>query len=374
MNDNKPTGGFNPEELISLARQKNAEGRSLLAKTLTDLFSGEGQVLTERERMLMFNILHSVFKDIELSVRKIIGEELSVRADVPRDLVSDLANDDIEVAYPILSKSSLLHDEQLIEVIRNRTLEHQLAIAVRHDVSEALSDELVKTGHKSVIKTLLENQNAQISRATMDYLVEESQRVDDFQEPILRREDLPEDLATKMLAWVSAALRKHIITRYQLDSATVDDLLEQAANATAKTKTDKKVERLADTLGAGGKVDSDILISALNDGEVRLFISLLSRYSNVPEKLIARMLFETGGEGLAITCKGIGLTLADFSTIFAMSRKARPTGLVNFHQQHQAAREFYSKLTDEAASEVIKQWRRNPDYLAAIRKLDIDSL
>ena len=57
-----------------------------------------------------------------------------------------LANDDIEVAYPILAFNKVLQDADLIEVIRHRTLEHQLVIAIREDVSEAVSDALVRTG------------------------------------------------------------------------------------------------------------------------------------------------------------------------------------------------------------------------------------
>ncbi len=56
-----------------------------------------------------------------------------------------------------------------------------------------------------VIKALLENHGAQITDATMAYLVQQSESVDEFQEPLLRRKDLPSDLSKKMYLWVSAA-------------------------------------------------------------------------------------------------------------------------------------------------------------------------
>ena len=101
-------------------------------------------------------------------------------------------------------------------------------MAIRRTVSEEVSDELVETGHEGVITTLLKNSGARISTATMEYLVEESKRVDSFREPILRREDLDPALAKRMYMWVSAALRQHIVEKYDLDQGVVDDLLERS--------------------------------------------------------------------------------------------------------------------------------------------------
>ncbi len=70
-------------------------------------------------------------------------------------LLKMLANDEIEVAGPVLKKSTVLQDLDLVEVIRNRTIEHQLAIAVREHVSERVSGALVEAGHEWVITTLL---------------------------------------------------------------------------------------------------------------------------------------------------------------------------------------------------------------------------
>ena len=57
----------------------------------------------------------------------------------------------------------MLQDSELIEIVHHRTLEHQLAIAMRRRVSAAVSDALVEEGSPDVIKTLLENPNAAIS-------------------------------------------------------------------------------------------------------------------------------------------------------------------------------------------------------------------
>ena len=362
---------FTPEYLLSLARRKNNESRSRLAKIIADLFSEEGGALSDRERMLMLNILHRIFQEIEFSVRRYLGEVLAGRADVPIDLIQDLANDSIEVAYPILTNSALLRDEDLVEVIRHRTLEHQVAIAGRSGISENVSDALVDTGHVDVIATLLRNQDAAISRTTMSYLVEESRRVDQFQEPILRREDLPEDLAKRMVVWVSAALRRHIVAKYGLDDTTVDDLLEQAASQAVEPATESGVDSLADELTKDRDIDADLLISTLEGGQIRLFLTLMSRLSGMRVRLLNRMLFEPGGEGLAITCKAMGFSRADYLTIFSYTRQADPRLMRNFQKEKRDAAAFFDRLARSAADVVVRKWRRDADYLAAIRQLDL---
>jgi len=53
----------------------------------------------------MFEIIHRIVVDAERALRQSMSERLSTLEDAPRDLVRLLANDEIEVAYPILTNS-----------------------------------------------------------------------------------------------------------------------------------------------------------------------------------------------------------------------------------------------------------------------------
>ena len=365
------------EYLFRLARQKSAESRSVLAATISDLFSEDKGALSERERAMMFDILHKIIHDVEMTVRRRLSEKMADYRDVPRHLISILANDTIEVAYPILSRSLVLQDRDLIEIIQQRTREHQMAIATRPSVSEAVSNALVETGEASVIRTLLNNPNAEISRTTMDYLVEESKRVDSFQEPILRRADLPMDLATRMFMWVSAALRQHILDNFELPEELVDDLLEQTAVAEASALANaqptgrRKSVALAEKLEAAGMITPDMLITALQQGETSLFIAMFRRVTGLREKLIMRILFESGGEGLAIACKAVGIGKAAFTSLFALSRKARPEATAALQRETRRVLMLFDQISESSARDVLRKWQRNVDYLTAVRELEL---
>ncbi len=159
------------EHLLRLERDKPADRRSDLSKAVSDLFAGEWEALSDKERATMQTILHQLIRDAEPSVRRLMGDKLADIPTAPHDLIKTLANDDIEVADPVLKKSTVLQDVDLIEVIRNRTMGHQQAIAVRRHVSEQVSGALVAAGHESVITMLFSNDNAQISMATLEYVV-----------------------------------------------------------------------------------------------------------------------------------------------------------------------------------------------------------
>jgi uncharacterized protein (DUF2336 family) len=364
------------ESLLKLARDKSQAGRTALAETVSDLFVDKGTTLTDRERALMFDILRRMIHDFEMSVRKVISQHMASWNDIPAELATTLANDEIEVAYPMLVNSGVLQDTSLIEVIQHRTLEHQMAIAIRHTVSEIVSDALVEAGDTNVIATLLGNPNASISESTMAFLVEESQRVDTFQEPILRRDDLDPNLAKRMLMWVSAALRKYVLENFDIDKATVDEILEISAVQVTSSGGEAKVygmnpaNQLAENLHIEGEATPEFMIAALKDGQVHLFVSLLQQLTGLRSNLLMRILFEPGGEGLAIICKGIDFDDEAFSTIYSLTRKARAKGKGRDKKEFESAMKLYSTITVETANEVIQLWKRNVDYLSAIRELE----
>jgi uncharacterized protein (DUF2336 family) len=365
---------FDSTYLLELARKRSSEGRSDLAAAISDLFDGEGAVLTDRERALMYEILHGVVRDTEMAVRKLVSSRLADRADAPMELVSLLANDDIEVAFPVLSENMVLKDEQLIDVVRQRTLEHQMAVAIRQSVSEEVSEALVEQGDERVIRTLLQNENADISEKTMEFLVEQSERVDTFQEPVLNRRELQPDMAKRMFLWVSAALRKHIVDHCGLDKAEIDELMEAAALeslAVDENTEDSKSEELAQALLTQGTADPALMIRALRDGEVRLFVDLLAESTGVRHDLIMRFVLEPSGESLAVACKSLDMTIDEFKSVFMLCRKARPIQMDNFKADAEAAVLLFAGIELSAAKEVVERWKRDEGYLAALRDLNM---
>lgn len=375
--DDNSTESIDAKHLFELARDKSAAGRNALGEAISDLTLESNRVLSERERSLTFDILGRVIHEMEMSVRRTVAARLADMRDAPRDIVRLLAADDIEIAYPILTQSGVLLDADLIEVIRHRTMEHQLAIAIRHQVSEVVSDALVEAGDENVVRTLLSNQNAKISQSTMEYLVEESRRVDAFQEPILSRKDLDPKLVERMYLWVSAALRQCILEDWDLDPASVDALLEEATTGEVRTAgrsngPNSKAEELVNNLADDDDVTTDLLLKTLQDGEITLFVVMLKKMTGLRTVLVNRIVFEPGGEGLAIVCKSLEMDKEVFADIFTLTRNARPEAAKTLQRDARKVLSLYDRITTESAAEVVERWQRGTNYLAALRDLEIN--
>lgn len=363
--------------LLDLALDKSLDGRRALTATIGDLFSDQDDVLSERERALMTDILRKLIHDCERVVRRDLSERLSAAPNPPHELIIALANDDIEVAEPILRESNVLRDAEIVGVIRHRTQQHQLAIAMRRSLSEYVSDALVETGNIDVIKTLLENSDAHISEATMEYLAEESRRVDTYQEPLLRRDDLKPELAARMYLWVSAALRSHILETFDIDPSQIDDHLEHAATAVAsepapqqvESKKENPAEVLARRLTEQRKVTPDFLVQVLRQGEVPLFEALFGQLSGLKAPRLQGVLYDSGGEGLAVACRAMEMPKPTFATIFLLSRRGHTGKQIVDPRELSRALLLFDKIAPSSAAEVMKGWRRDPAYQEAIEQV-----
>jgi uncharacterized protein (DUF2336 family) len=361
------------EQLLELARDKTVVGRRALVATVGDLFFTRGEVLSDRERALMSEILRQLIHDVEVEVRRALAERFAAEPAAPKELVVALANDEIEVAHPILVHSAVLQDQELVEIIHHRTLEHQLAIAARAEISETVADALVQRGNPDVVTALLQNSGAQLSKQTLAYLVEQSRRVDTFHNPLLRRPELTPDLARRMYWWVSAALRKHIVENFDIEPTAVDERLEETVAALAGPAPREPVsaaELLAEKLATAGQITPVLLVETLRQGEIALFEALFSRLSGIRLRLVRRLLFEPGGEGLAIACRALGVEPSVFTSIFVLSRKARADEQAIAPGEVTRILAFYERVRRPAAERLLHKWQREPEFLRAVWQLD----
>lgn len=360
--------------LLALSRDRSVEGRRRLATLIGELFSDDRGHVSDKEKAIILEILEKTISEIEVSVRAQISSRLASMPNVPEKLISFLANDSSEVAYPILKESGVLKDEDLIEIIKKRSQEHQVAISMRRKVSANVSQELINTGSEQVIVSLLNNKTASISQAAFEYLEAESRRLDTFQEPLLSREDLPPKIAQRMYLWVSAALREMISQNFDIAGDVIDDILEQTAmdlyiSDIGESEFTGKSQNLARELVENGQASTELLINVLSVGEVHLFVSLLSTISKVRENLVLKLTLEPEGEGLAVICKGLGYDKGVYASLFGLLGRTQMEGPTQFKQNLRAALVFFDSFSVPVAERVIHHWRLNQNYLSALREV-----
>jgi uncharacterized protein (DUF2336 family) len=348
-----------------------------LVAVVSDIFFSDQAILTEYERALITDILHKLIYELAVPVREVLSALLAEDEAMPRAVLRALAEDEIEIAAPILLNNEALLDVELIEVVRHRALEHQLMLAMRRAPPAMAADPALESGDGDLMQELLESGDAKLVDAAMAYLLDQTRGVDSFQEPILRREDLSERLAKKMVLWVLAALRQHILDRFDVDLTALDDGIEAAAEDMGARLSGERERRrgdrateLAAALADTGRLTPARLIQAMRQGEVSLFTAMLAHLTGLRLPLVRRLLFEPGGEGLVVACRALGFDKTILASIFLLCRRARPGDWAADPRELSRVLALFDRVQPAAAHAVLARWRRDPDFLYAIKTVE----
>jgi len=363
--------------LVALAQDTTDAGRKALGENITDLFLSDENRLSDHERALMLDILGKLIRAVEADIRRQLSDKLADTEWAPHELITALANDSIEIARPILERSTVLQDADLIEVIRSRAREHRLAIAISRELSEDVSDAIVEVGaaEDDVLEALISNENATLSRAAMDYLVAESERRDGFQEPLLRREDIPPDLAYKMFWWVGAALREFIINDFEIEPHELGPILEDATAAgleelggAAKKSAQAAAERLSEEMGRSERLNISVLLSLLERGRIQAFMAGLAQLSGVSFDTVNRIVLDQGGEALALLCRVIEADRNQFTRMALLVKKVNSVGPMRVDAVERLAT-LFDEVDAEKASIALYYWQKDSPLQNAVEEL-----
>lgn len=355
------------KQLIEVAREGSTEKRADLLREITDVFMAAPDRYTSTEMQHFDVILSKVTESVEIALRVEIAEKLADTPNAPRNLVRQLAHDEITVAQPILERSAALSEEDLIRVIRQRTQDHMMAISRRREVPPTVSAELVERGGKEVLVTLAENQGAKFNGETMTRLVEHARTTLELQTPLTERYDLPPHLLTQMYFFVSSALKREILKRSDLlDPALIDEaiegnrakILQQAVDtahadlATARKFVEEKI--------AAGLLNETLLKELVESRRSTEFLLAFAHHVGVDSSTAQRILQDRSFESLAIACRAAGLERSTFAKIvFSLQRGET--------EQQKALRilDLYLKVPQEAAERVMRFWRVRTETGAA---------
>ena len=361
------------DALKALAQDTGRKSRSELARGILRMFGRPELFLGVRERAIAYDILQKLIAEIEIAVRRDIAAAVIAQRDVPRALARTLAHDEIDVAFAVLAQSPALTDEDMVEVIRARTIEHQLAIVDRPALSERVSDALVATDSEEVVVALLRNKSAEISPKSMAHLVDRSREIAAYRLPILDRDDLDSTLAMRMFFWVSTVLRDRIVEKFSLDAQVVDEMIAQLVRneirqvAQEKRSREETSAELRTLMQREGRMTADMLMIALREGEVPMFTSMFGKMAALDETVVGRLLFEHDGKGLAVACRSADISRIGFICIFALAQKMRAEDDKAIHRRLPTVLETYELFPRAAADQVLDQWRKGVEYAAAIR-------
>ncbi|CCG08084.1 DUF2336 domain-containing protein [Pararhodospirillum photometricum] len=284
------------DDVNRLLTDPSGINRAHTAEKLARQFEGES--LSPAERMMAEEIFRLFARDVEVQVRKALSSNLKETPLLPHDLACTLAGDVDEVALPILEYSTVLSDQDLLEIVRSHTDSKMEAIARRKEVSEELSEVLVQVGGESVVATLVANAGARVNDASLEKAVERFGSSERVAKPLIDRPRLPATVAEKLVDKVSENMRAALVSRHDLDPNLAANIIlagrEKATLSYSIDSSEEEVERLVQQLAERKRLTPSIIVRALCMGDIKFFEYSLAQRSGIPV-VNARMLIHDSG-------------------------------------------------------------------------------
>ncbi|MBL8594041.1 MAG: DUF2336 domain-containing protein [Devosia sp.] len=168
----------------------NIVERDQLFRNMAQLYSYVSDRCDDEQVAQYDEVLCQLAELVESEARAHVAKLLAPLDRAPGNVVVKLANDEIEVAQPLLEFSNVLSDDDLIEIIANQTEEHRVAIAGRTQVPERVGEAIVEHGETASVIKLVRNTNAEIGQQALERLAERAASDAAIAADLRGREDL----------------------------------------------------------------------------------------------------------------------------------------------------------------------------------------
>ncbi len=244
-------------------------------------------------------------------VRRALSEVFASAQKAPQVVVDALAADQPDVALPILSRSPLLLDDDLVDLIATGQSETQIAIANRVMLSRSLAAAISEVGTGEACLALLENEDADIALFSIDRIVERFGHLSAIRENLAARDDLPMATRQALLSKLSQTLAGFVTARQWLGPEHAEyaarEACEKATLALAAETPYGEVAALMHHLRHSGQLTGGMILRALLSGNVVLFEEALAELSDVPLDRVTSYIHDKNISGFHALYRKAGL-------------------------------------------------------------------
>ncbi len=199
-------------ELEIAVRDGPPARRNRILQCVTDLFASDADRFNPSQIRLFDDVLLRLVEHAEPRDLGQLSTTLADRACAPEQTVRRLAaHESAAVAAPVLLKSKVLSEADLLEFASHGSQQHVLAIAARPALSEAVTDAILEHAGREISRALARNAGARFSDRGLAKLVAAAERDDAIAESLCLRADLPPAMLHHVLAKATVAIRTGLL-------------------------------------------------------------------------------------------------------------------------------------------------------------------
>lgn len=339
--------------------------RSLIAQRLADIVTWPATRIAPHERQLAGDILVGLLRTSDIELRARCAKRMALIVDAPKTVLRYLARDQIDVAQPLLEASPGLDDSDLIATIRAGSPAHWAAIARRRNLSETVTEALIRAGDAAVTEVMLRNTFTKLSAPGVDLIVAQSRQHRSLVPALLTREEMKPAQGLTLFWWADSDARLHILRRFAVDrSILLQEVADLFVQAATEQWTDREarsalqfIERRQRSRAAAQRSPHSSLENAVlalaEKGVSRDLIVEIGHLCGIRPGIGARILADAGGEPLAVLAKSVGLKRDYLLKLWAGLKRAE-----NPDPKSPFSRTFYvfDTLATAKAQTVLRYW------------------
>lgn len=337
-------------------------------RRVTELFLASAGSFSSEQIELFDSVLERLIKTIEIraiadvSARIALAEtslQLAGTAQAPPTVIRRLArHDEIMVAGPVLTESSRLSAEDLVEIAETKSEQHLLAISGRWWLSEIVTDALLARHYPAVSRRLVKNPGARVSASGFAIVVAQAASDPELAVDTGIRVDLPPELRHQLLRNATEAVRDRLLSR------APPHMFEEIRNSIAKisASVDREMamprdftaaKHFVSQINAGGQLNEATLFAFAKARKYEETVAALALLSKSSIEVIRPLMQSLRDEGVLIPCKVAGLSWEITSAILECRYS---TGSMGPHELAKAKGQF-AKINLENAHRMLKFWQ-----------------
>lgn len=302
---------------IIAVRRIGARADARLAQSITDFFLADDARLDERLRLALGARLTAVVRAIETDIRRHAARVLAGRgADARAEQVLRGHEDVVRR----LSRAGLLRDRLLMDELIAQVRGEAIAAALPPGGGDGAA--------ASVLVRLADVDDGVVSSAARALLAAEAQRRAASERGSAAGTFLPAERHHQLVWWVAASIREGQVATSGDDPAVDRALVEAAQRTLAAHDEGQRCEALAVRLAAAIDARShelgDLLVEALDDRRLLLFIAVLGRAVDLDFESARTIVLEPEGDRLWLAMRAAGMERATIARVALALADADP--------------------------------------------------
>ena len=345
-------------ELEDAVKSHSGERRIETLRRVTDLFLNNSELLSCEQIGLFDDVLVKLVRLIETKALVELSLRLAPIDNAPVNVIRRLARDDeIAVAGPVLSDSSRLTANDLIEVAKTKSQGHLLAISGRTKIDGAVTDALLRYGDRKVTNRLVSNTGAHFSEKGFETLVNAGKTDATLAENVGMRLDLPAPLLRELMSKATEAVRSRLLSRASPETQpeirrVIAAIRREVRLEVTAPRDFKTAQESVLSLQKKGQLNEAALLLFADNRKYEEMVLALAVICGVSIEIIKSVMKAVRSEGLLIACKAADLKWATVSAIL----KNRFAHHAISDQELAVCKSNFIALSKTAAQSALRFW------------------